>query len=68
MFLMNCFRVWALRCDAGNDGSSFEHNSIYSLFSVSLLLTDEGYQNINEVQTVFRLAQRFSNSGARHIY
>ncbi|KAK6618928.1 hypothetical protein RUM44_003309 [Polyplax serrata] len=42
-------KVWALECEAGNDQSGFEHNSIYSIFSISLTLTEEGFESINEV-------------------
>ncbi|KAL0273801.1 UNVERIFIED_CONTAM: hypothetical protein PYX00_006388 [Menopon gallinae] len=42
-------KVWALECSAGNEETGFEHNSIYSLFSIALTLTEEGFRNLKEV-------------------
>ncbi|CAH0554760.1 unnamed protein product [Brassicogethes aeneus] len=42
-------KVWVLGTSIGNGGSGIEHNSVYSLFTVSLVMTDEGLEHLNEV-------------------
>lgn len=42
-------KVWALDIYTGNDESGTEHNSMYSLFEVTLVLTEEGHQNFERV-------------------
>lgn len=45
-------RVWALELFAGNAGDGFEHNSICSLFSISVILTKEGFENVDKVVNI----------------
>ncbi|XP_030570603.1 nardilysin isoform X1 [Drosophila novamexicana] len=42
-------RLWCMSVIAGVGGSSFETNSIYSLFTMSIYLTDEGFEHLDEV-------------------
>uniref|UniRef100_A0A4W3IYV7 Nardilysin b (N-arginine dibasic convertase) n=1 Tax=Callorhinchus milii TaxID=7868 RepID=A0A4W3IYV7_CALMI len=41
----------ALALFAGNDETGFEQNSTYSVFNISITLTDEGYEQFYEVKT-----------------
>jgi nardilysin len=41
--------MWCLNVFSGNSEGGFEHSSMYALFSLSLILTDEGYEHFNEV-------------------
>lgn len=41
----------ALHVEAGATDQSFEGNSMFTLFSLSILLTEKGYENIEEVLT-----------------
>ena len=48
-------KVWALALTAGNAGDGFEYNSTYSVFAITIVLTKEGYANMDKVLTaVFR--------------
>jgi nardilysin len=48
-------KVWALALTAGNDGDRFEYNSTFSVFTITVTLTKEGYQNLDHVLgAVFR--------------
>lgn len=42
-------RVWALGIFTGNGETGIEHNSMYSLFSISVILTGEGLLKMKEV-------------------
>lgn len=42
-------RMWCLDVFSGNGESGFEHSSMYALFSLSLVLTDEGHAHLREV-------------------
>ncbi len=42
-------KVWALSLTAGNDGSGFQLNSTYSAFTVTIVLTKEGYRCLDKV-------------------
>ncbi|XP_030630050.1 nardilysin [Chanos chanos] len=42
-------KCWALALFGGNSETGFDQNSTYSIFSVSITLTDEGFQNFYEV-------------------
>lgn len=42
-------KVWALGLTAGNAGDGFEYNATYSLFPVTVSLTKEGYDNVEQV-------------------
>jgi nardilysin len=38
-----------LRVDAGADDQSFEGSSLYTLFGIEVLLTEKGYENVDQV-------------------
>ena len=42
-------KVWALSLYAGCEGSGMELNSTYSQFSISITLTEKGFNEVNEV-------------------
>ncbi|KAM9365124.1 nardilysin b isoform 2-T3 [Pholidichthys leucotaenia] len=42
-------KCWALALFGGNSENGFDQNSTYSIFSISITLTDEGYQNFYQV-------------------
>ncbi|XP_041861984.1 nardilysin b [Melanotaenia boesemani] len=42
-------KCWALALFGGNSETGFDQNSTYSIFSVSITLTDQGYQNFYQV-------------------
>uniref|UniRef100_A0A2R9B503 Nardilysin convertase n=1 Tax=Pan paniscus TaxID=9597 RepID=A0A2R9B503_PANPA len=42
-------KCWALALFGGNGETGFEQNSTYSVFSISITLTDEGYEHFYEV-------------------
>ncbi|KAM9762685.1 LOW QUALITY PROTEIN: nardilysin b [Menidia menidia] len=42
-------RCWALALFGGNSETGFDQNSTYSIFSISITLTDQGYQNFYQV-------------------
>uniref|UniRef100_A0A8D2NPX6 Nardilysin convertase n=1 Tax=Zosterops lateralis melanops TaxID=1220523 RepID=A0A8D2NPX6_ZOSLA len=42
-------KFWALALYGGNGETGFEQNSTYSIFSISVTLTDEGYKHFYEV-------------------
>lgn len=42
-------KLLALRVEAGSEEHSFEGNSMFSLFSITITLTEEGYEKIDEV-------------------
>lgn len=44
-------RSWALGLVAGNEGTGFHHNTICSLFNITISLTEEGLKNVEEVIT-----------------
>lgn len=47
-----CFvflRVWVLGIYTGNGESGCEHNSMFTLFTISLILTEEGMKHLTEV-------------------
>ena len=41
--------VWALSLTAGNAGDGFEHNSTYSIFTLTVVLTKAGFENLEDV-------------------
>lgn len=53
MCLFVC-RCWALALFGGNSETGFDQNSTYSIFSISITLTDEGFQNFYEVNRPLR--------------
>uniref|UniRef100_A0A7N6FB65 Nardilysin a (N-arginine dibasic convertase) n=1 Tax=Anabas testudineus TaxID=64144 RepID=A0A7N6FB65_ANATE len=44
-------KCWALALFGGNSETGFDQNTTYSIFSVSITLTDQGYQNFYQVNT-----------------
>ncbi len=42
-------RCWALALFGGNSESGFDQNTTYSIFSISITLSDEGFQNFFQV-------------------
>uniref|UniRef100_A0A1Y1M428 Nardilysin n=2 Tax=Photinus pyralis TaxID=7054 RepID=A0A1Y1M428_PHOPY len=47
-------KVWVLSLSAANEESGAEYNSIYATFTISLVLTREGFSNIKDVvESVF---------------
>ncbi|RMC08679.1 hypothetical protein DUI87_14927 [Hirundo rustica rustica] len=45
-------KFWALALYGGNGETGFEQNSTYSIFSISVTLTDEGYKHFYETDPV----------------
>uniref|UniRef100_A0A4W5RE46 Nardilysin b (N-arginine dibasic convertase) n=1 Tax=Hucho hucho TaxID=62062 RepID=A0A4W5RE46_9TELE len=42
-------KCWALALFGGNSETGFDQNTTYSIFSISITLTDEGFQNFHQV-------------------
>ncbi|XP_070138867.1 nardilysin [Drosophila bipectinata] len=62
-------RLWCLSIMAGVGGSSFETNSIYSLFNICIYLTDEGFEHIDEVlKATFSWIRLLNNSDKLQIF
>ncbi|CAD7086908.1 unnamed protein product [Hermetia illucens] len=58
-------KLWALELIAGIDDTGFEFNSIYSLFSVYIYLTEEGFQHLEDVlSATFSYVKLLQKSGA----
>lgn len=47
--LIRFLRVWVLGIYTGNGESGCEHNSMFTLFTMSLILTEEGMKHLTEV-------------------
>lgn len=59
--MVNVFsRFWALALYGGNGETGFEQNSTYSVFSICVTLTDEGYKHFYEVNLNCSLEWLFS--------
>uniref|UniRef100_A0A9L0TPF4 Nardilysin convertase n=1 Tax=Equus caballus TaxID=9796 RepID=A0A9L0TPF4_HORSE len=57
-------KCWALALFGGNGETGFEQNSTYSVFSISITLTDEGYEHFYEVaHTVFQYLKMLQKLG-----
>ncbi|XP_033884847.3 nardilysin-like [Acipenser ruthenus] len=57
-------KCWALALYGGNSETGFDQNSTYSIFSISITLTDEGYQNYYQVaHLVFQYLKMLQKSG-----
>ncbi|EAX06805.1 nardilysin (N-arginine dibasic convertase), isoform CRA_b [Homo sapiens] len=57
-------QCWALALFGGNGETGFEQNSTYSVFSISITLTDEGYEHFYEVAyTVFQYLKMLQKLG-----
>lgn len=42
-------KMWCLGIFSGNEESGFEHSSMYALFNLSLMLTEQGHKHLPEV-------------------
>uniref|UniRef100_A0A7M4E2H5 Nardilysin convertase n=1 Tax=Crocodylus porosus TaxID=8502 RepID=A0A7M4E2H5_CROPO len=57
-------KFWALALYGGNGETGFEQNSTYSVFSISVTLTDEGYKHFYEVaHVVFQYLKMLQKRG-----
>ncbi|XP_063283881.1 nardilysin [Pelobates fuscus] len=57
-------RCWALALFGGNSETGFEQNSTYSVFSISITLTDAGYEHFYEVtHIVFQYLKMLQQQG-----
>ncbi|XP_027258238.1 nardilysin isoform X2 [Cricetulus griseus] len=57
-------KCWALALFGGNGETGFEQNSTYSVFSISITLTDEGYEHFFEVaHAVFQYLKMLQELG-----
>uniref|UniRef100_A0A8B9PMJ1 Nardilysin n=1 Tax=Apteryx owenii TaxID=8824 RepID=A0A8B9PMJ1_APTOW len=57
-------KFWALALYGGNGETGFEQNSTYSIFSISVTLTDEGYKHFYEVaHVVFQYLKMLQKRG-----
>ena len=57
-------KVWALTLYAGCDGYGMEFNSTYSQFSISLTLTEKGFNEVNDViSAIFSYLQILKSEG-----
>ncbi|KFP37466.1 Nardilysin, partial [Chlamydotis macqueenii] len=57
-------KFWALALYGGNGETGFEQNSTYSVFSISVTLTDEGYKHFYEVaHVVFQYVKMLQKRG-----
>ncbi|KAM4724091.1 nardilysin-like isoform 1-T3 [Anableps anableps] len=57
-------KCWALALFGGNSETGFDQNTTYSIFSISITLTDEGFQNFYEVtHLVFQYLKMLQNLG-----
>lgn len=59
-------RCWALALFGGNSETGFDQNTTYSIFSISITLTDEGFQSFYQVKRSLHLfSPLFCLSGRR---
>ncbi|XP_065697796.2 nardilysin [Patagioenas fasciata] len=57
-------KFWALALYGGNGETGFEQNSTYSIFTISVTLTDEGYKHFYEVaHVVFQYVKMLQKRG-----
>uniref|UniRef100_A0A4W5L3Y3 Nardilysin convertase n=1 Tax=Hucho hucho TaxID=62062 RepID=A0A4W5L3Y3_9TELE len=58
------FVCWAMALFGGNSETGFDQNSTYSIFSISITLTDEGFQNFYQVaHLVFQYLKMLQSLG-----
>lgn len=56
--------MWCLDIYVGNNEGGFDHSSMYALFSLALILTDEGHKHLSEVlEAVFSYINMFRREG-----
>lgn len=59
-------KMWCLNIFSGNGESGLEHSSMYALFSLSLILTDEGHKHLEEVlDAVFSFINLLKKEGPK---
>ncbi|XP_061744582.1 nardilysin-like [Nerophis ophidion] len=59
-------KCWALALFGGNSETGFDQNTTYSIFSVSITLTDQGYHNFYQVvHLVFQYLKMLQTLGPR---
>ncbi|KAA0712124.1 Nardilysin [Triplophysa tibetana] len=57
-------KCWALALFGGNSETGFDQNTTYSIFSVSITLTDEGFQNVFQIiHIVFQYLKMLQSIG-----
>ncbi|KAL1023169.1 hypothetical protein UPYG_G00037250 [Umbra pygmaea] len=57
-------KCWALALFGGNSETGFDQNTTYSIFSISITLTDEGFQNFYQVvHLVFQYMKMLQSLG-----
>ncbi|XP_006005060.1 nardilysin [Latimeria chalumnae] len=57
-------KFWALALYGGNNETGFDHNSTYSVFNISITLTDDGYEHFYEVaHIVFQYVKMLQKIG-----
>uniref|UniRef100_A0A803T1P9 Nardilysin convertase n=1 Tax=Anolis carolinensis TaxID=28377 RepID=A0A803T1P9_ANOCA len=56
-------KFWALALFGGNGETGFEQNSAYSLFSISVTLTDEGLEHFYEVVSLLEIEIKIKIEG-----
>nr|CAD7462005.1 unnamed protein product [Timema tahoe] len=62
-------KVWVLELYSGNSECDFEHNSMYALFTVTFLLTDEGMKHLQQVlEALFGYLKLLQTSGPNERY
>uniref|UniRef100_A0A7N8Y946 Nardilysin a (N-arginine dibasic convertase) n=1 Tax=Mastacembelus armatus TaxID=205130 RepID=A0A7N8Y946_9TELE len=62
-------KCWALALFGGNSETGFDQNTTYSIFSISITLTDEGFQNFYQVtQLVFQYLKMLQMLGPQQRY
>lgn len=59
-------KCWALALFGGNSETGFDQNTTYSIFSISITLTDEGYQNFLQIiHLVFQYLKMLQKLGTQ---
>lgn len=59
-------KMWCLDIVSGNSESGFEHSSMYALFRLSLVFTDEGYKHLEEVlDAIFSFINLLKRDGSQ---
>uniref|UniRef100_A0A3B4GAY9 Nardilysin convertase n=1 Tax=Pundamilia nyererei TaxID=303518 RepID=A0A3B4GAY9_9CICH len=62
-------KCWAVALFGGNSETGFDQNTTYSIFSISITLTDEGFQNFYKVtRLVFQYLKMLQTLGPLQIY
>ncbi|CAG9763189.1 unnamed protein product [Ceutorhynchus assimilis] len=57
-------KLWVISSSSGNSESGIEHNSLYTLFTINLNLTAEGFKHLNQViEVVFSYIKMLKQIG-----